>query len=747
MRRGGLIAQREWSLVGGLFLVGLVSRLVAQPASFWEWDEIGFARALHHFDLAAHSPHPPGFPVFIAMGRLAWSVWRDDLAALVSVNLVFSIFLGAVLYQLYREILDERGLAFGGALLGLFTPAIWIYSGVPRSDNPALVTGLLVVWLALWGRRSARALLLGALLLGIGMGIRVTIIPFAGPVFGLVLLGRLVRREWGVAAGAVLLAVGGWLSWYLPFMRLVGWAEYNQIMRVQSAFISEHDTIWSSHWTLGERLSGFFLTTWGEAWIAWTIYLAAGLGVIALLWRRRGPALGWLAATFIPVLIFTLVINTPTAAVVYSLPFLPLFTILATCGFVLTGRGLVEMLGQVGPRWLTEVGLAIPLLLALLLGVWSYPAVRLIHRGPSPTDQAANYLRRRFDPQKDKLYFDERLVQHATYYFRSRGEAEIEQRLPDEELALNLVNPENRYYQRIYQLTDQPVAGTISQHFHWPGGVGVERLRPLSFGRYFDLYLSEPARNRDYAWASGWFDAEQEGLKIWRWMGREGHVALFKPRQQMRLRVVGRLPDAARSLRLQIDGRAIGSVAGPEVDFSTVVTAPDTPGSPASGQLWSLLTLEADQTFIPSRSEGGSDQRELGFQCFGISWEEIEGSAARRVSAEDFLREGWLPLQIAQPRSWRWAERRATVALPPLPSARGRLRVILATPTGGTTIRLSIDGETIGSLSPAAGEMASQSWVVASDRCPGRACQLTFESSAGGTGRAFKVTSLTWHPE
>ncbi|MFN9742443.1 MAG: hypothetical protein ACK562_10105, partial [Acidobacteriota bacterium] len=131
----------------------------------------------------------------------------------------------------------------------------------------------------------------------------------------------------------------------------------------------------------------------------------------------------------------------------------------------------------------------------------------------------------------------------------------------------------------------------------------------------------------------------------------------------------------------------------------------------------------------------------------GISWEEIEGSAARRVSAEDFLREGWLPLQIAQPRSWRWAERRATVALPPLPSARGRLRVILDTPTGGTTIRLSIDGEPIGSLSPAAGEMASQSWVVASDRCPGRACQLTFESSAGGTGRAFKVTSLTWRPE
>ena len=29
----------------------------------WEWDETLFARGILHFELAAHFPHPPGFPL------------------------------------------------------------------------------------------------------------------------------------------------------------------------------------------------------------------------------------------------------------------------------------------------------------------------------------------------------------------------------------------------------------------------------------------------------------------------------------------------------------------------------------------------------------------------------------------------------------------------------------------------------------------------------------------------------------
>ena len=742
--RIGSIAGRELGLAMGLLLIGIVSRILAIPASFWEWDEIGFARALHHYDIGAHSPHPPGFPVFIAMGRIAWSLWQNDQAALISVNLLFSATLGVVLYLLYREILNDRPIALAGALLGLFTPAIWIYGGFGRSDNPALVTGLLVIWLALCGRRSSRALWAGALLLGLGSGIRVTMVPFAGPVLGLVLLRYLVRREWRAPLKALIAATAGWLSWYVPLIRLTGWSEYNAIMRVQSAFISTHDTIWSGEWSLEERLNGFFISVWGDWRIAAMVYLTAGIGGIVLLLSRRRAALGWLLLAFVPVLVFTTVVNTPTAAAVYSLPYLPLFTILGACGLMSGARALGGLVWSERPMGLATFALTVPFLLAALSAIWTYPTIRLIHRTPSPPAQAISYLQKRVDQSRDKIYFDERMLQHATYHFRTRGETEIEERLKDEEIALNLVHPENRYFQKTFLLTDERPQGEISQHFRWPGGAGLERLRPLSFGRYFDLYVSEAGRSRDYAWSSGWYDFEREGLQIWRWMGSTGRIALFNGGTRMRLRIRGRLPVAGEPLRIAIDGDELARVGGPEVDYRTTITIP---GAGSSGPLWSILSLEAGQTFVPARSGGGGDLRELGFQCFGIEWEPVEGSEERRIEAAEFLGDGWLELQIGQPRSWRWAERVASVRLPRLDTSHGRLHLILETPLTGSTITLRIDGEVVGSVSPLPGERVNRVWSVEASRCRSGECRLQLESSAPVAGRAFKVTSLTWRPE
>src|SRR3954462_9940756 len=48
-------------------------------------DSINFALGLRHFDPALHQPHPPGYPVFIALGRLSLAVVH---AAMPSVSAV-----------------------------------------------------------------------------------------------------------------------------------------------------------------------------------------------------------------------------------------------------------------------------------------------------------------------------------------------------------------------------------------------------------------------------------------------------------------------------------------------------------------------------------------------------------------------------------------------------------------------------------------------------------------------------------
>src|SRR3954463_9840542 len=49
-------------------------------------DSIKFALGLHHFDPALHQPHPPGYPVFIAVGRVALAIIHGVAPGLSSVR-------------------------------------------------------------------------------------------------------------------------------------------------------------------------------------------------------------------------------------------------------------------------------------------------------------------------------------------------------------------------------------------------------------------------------------------------------------------------------------------------------------------------------------------------------------------------------------------------------------------------------------------------------------------------------------
>ena len=51
------------------FLLLCLSRFALLPSGPWEWDETLFARGLLRFDLRAHFPHPPGFPLWILLGK------------------------------------------------------------------------------------------------------------------------------------------------------------------------------------------------------------------------------------------------------------------------------------------------------------------------------------------------------------------------------------------------------------------------------------------------------------------------------------------------------------------------------------------------------------------------------------------------------------------------------------------------------------------------------------------------------
>src|SRR5437773_9060226 len=69
-------------------LVFLALHLAFLPASLEDLDSINFALGLRQFDVAHHQPHPPGYPVYIAAGKLVNLAVPNEAAALSVIGAV-----------------------------------------------------------------------------------------------------------------------------------------------------------------------------------------------------------------------------------------------------------------------------------------------------------------------------------------------------------------------------------------------------------------------------------------------------------------------------------------------------------------------------------------------------------------------------------------------------------------------------------------------------------------------------------
>lgn len=74
-RRGALLTAAAVTAVA-------LSRLLLLPDGPWEQDEALFAVGVLDFDVTRHRPHPPGFPGWIALGRLLHPFVGDPVRAL-----------------------------------------------------------------------------------------------------------------------------------------------------------------------------------------------------------------------------------------------------------------------------------------------------------------------------------------------------------------------------------------------------------------------------------------------------------------------------------------------------------------------------------------------------------------------------------------------------------------------------------------------------------------------------------------
>lgn len=193
----------------------------------WEWDETLFARGILHFELAAHFPHPPGFPGWLAVGHLLTPFTGDPLRALQLASAAFSVAALWVLAALGRRVAPAPVAALA-ALALLAAPGPWLYAVRGFSTTAAAVLALAAAAVLAGGLAGGRATAF-TLLVAAAFLVR----PILLPPLALLWLGgaatvRPRRRllpgvALAVAAGLVSVALmaraeGGWEAFLAPFL-------------------------------------------------------------------------------------------------------------------------------------------------------------------------------------------------------------------------------------------------------------------------------------------------------------------------------------------------------------------------------------------------------------------------------------------------------------------------------------------------------------------------------------------------
>ncbi len=216
---------------------GLVA-LLAASAPPWpdDWDGLGFLAAVRHFDLDRFAPHPPGYPVYVALLKLA-DVASDPRVAAYAVSIASGVASLLLARDAARRLWGEAtGWALGAAVA--IPPLAWRASSAIGTEALALAFAMLAVW-ALTRSRDAdpKAGWLVATGLGVAVGLGMGVRLSWGPLY-LALLAiaprGLRQRAVGIAAIAV-------LAWAAPLCIVVGPAHLFELLRTQA---HGHATSW-----------------------------------------------------------------------------------------------------------------------------------------------------------------------------------------------------------------------------------------------------------------------------------------------------------------------------------------------------------------------------------------------------------------------------------------------------------------------------------------------------------------------
>jgi hypothetical protein len=332
IRINQLTARQKRILLACSLAIAL-TRFAAVAGSLFDWDEALFVSGVQSYDIGLHHPHPPGFPLFIAVAKLLHAIGIEEFRALQAIVVFGSCLLFPALVLLACELGFDFATSAGGAAIFAFLPNVWLYGGTAFSDVPAMALTFLACALLLRGRRENRAYILGAIVLGLAAGMRTPSLLIGAVPALLATFHRLRARQYGPVAVAMLAGAAIVAASYLgAALASTGLADFLQSLRGQSKYMREIDS-WRNpdRMPLSEAAEMFLLHPFQHRDVLNGLAIMGVISLLAALVTRR--AAPWLTfALFAPLAVIAWLNFDVAAAGRYAVSYMAVHALLAADG-------------------------------------------------------------------------------------------------------------------------------------------------------------------------------------------------------------------------------------------------------------------------------------------------------------------------------------------------------------------------------------------------------------------------------
>ena len=318
-------------------------------------DSVQYAIALEQYNITVHQPHPPGYFLYVMMGRLLNLFIQDANITFIVIGILFSGLTVIAVYYLGKDIFNKKAGIIAAAI-AITSPNLWFHGEVALTNVVEAFFSTIVAFFC-WKiyKGEHKYIWVSVIAFAVAGGIRQNTMIFLLPLWLFSVKGVPIRK---IISSLGLLIVCC-LFWFFPMVQMTGgWNAYREAFRELWLFNTGNVSVFEKGWATFKIFSSCLAR--------FTVYGVGGgifvlvIGVYSLIRKKRIKLLDKTKVAFfslwiLPSFLFFLLIFIHPSNPGYVLVFMPALFILTALSIDFISTDLKEIIKRDSSIFITSV--------------------------------------------------------------------------------------------------------------------------------------------------------------------------------------------------------------------------------------------------------------------------------------------------------------------------------------------------------------------------------------------------------